>query len=372
MQKVRSKVVLLWCERYNEDLIYEKIKYGIELLGGFKSIFKEGEKILLKPNNLTSATIEEAVTTHPAVFGAACRLVKDNNFEAFYGDSPSRENPVQSLRKNGFTEVANRYNVPLADFEHGKKIVFNDGKVCKSFDIVNAIFDTDAIISLSKMKTHAFTRITGAIKNQFGCVLGFNKGVFHVKYPDASQFSRMLVDLNRYLKPRLFIMDAIVAMEGNGPRSGKPRKVNCILISKDPVALDSVFCRIINLEPAFVATIRYGKQDGLGTFHENEIELLGDPLELFYCKDFDVERKPIVSKTKRSLNIFKKVKVNENHYPRIDETVCIKCGICVDSCPLEKKALSFKNGKNNIPVYDYSLCIRCFCCQENCPQKAIK
>ena len=58
--------------------------------------------------------------------------------------------------------------------------------------------------------------------------------------------------------------------------------------------------------------------------------------------------------------------------PIIDKTKCIKCGVCVNACPLENKALNFENkDKKNPPVYDYKKCIRCFCCQEMCPQKAI-
>jgi len=31
-------------------------------------------------------------------------------------------------------------------------------------------------------------------------------------------------------------MDGIIAMEGNGPRGGTPRKINAILLSEDPIA----------------------------------------------------------------------------------------------------------------------------------------
>lgn len=68
------------------------------------------------------------------------------------------------------------------------------------------------------MKTHALERITGAVKNSYGFVYGFHKAKGHTLYPSADSFARMLVDLNQYVKPRLYIMDGIVAMEGNGTR----------------------------------------------------------------------------------------------------------------------------------------------------------
>ncbi|MBO4761953.1 MAG: 4Fe-4S binding protein, partial [Lachnospiraceae bacterium] len=57
--------------------------------------------------------------------------------------------------------------------------------------------------------------------------------------------------------------------------------------------------------------------------------------------------------------------------PMIDKSKCVKCGICVNHCPVPGKAVDFKNGKDNPPVYDYKKCIRCYCCQEMCPKHAI-
>jgi len=45
------------------------------------------------------------------------------------------------------------------------------------------------------------------------------EGEFHVKLASAIDFARMLVDLNSFLKPRLYVMDGIIAMEGNGPEA---------------------------------------------------------------------------------------------------------------------------------------------------------
>jgi hypothetical protein len=59
------------------------------------------------------------------------------------------------------------------------------------------------------------------------------KGQYHVKLPDPYDFAAMLVDINTFIKPRLYVMDGITAMEGNGPRSGKPKQLNVLLLSAD-------------------------------------------------------------------------------------------------------------------------------------------
>ncbi len=365
----KSKVALVRCESYDEEAVFAAVKKGVDLIGGLDGIVKEGEKVLLKPNNLATSKPDDAVTTHPSVFNAACRLFTEAGLAVSYGDSPGFEKPGPSLAKSGFASVAEKYRIPLADFEKGKTIDFPGGKVWKQFDIANACLDADAIVSLPKMKTHALARVTGAVKNQFGCIYGLNKAAFHVKIPNPVQFSRMLVDINLFLKPRLFIMDGIFAMEGNGPRGGTPVQMNCILVSRDPIALDSTFCRIIGLDPSFIPTNTYGKDAGLGTWLEEEIEIVGSPIAAFFSPDFNVVRKPLDNKIKKTNGFIANLFFPK---PVIEKDKCIKCGICVDSCPVEGKALAFKNGsKKEAPVYDYKKCIRCFCCQEMCPHKAI-
>ena len=90
-----------------------------------------------------------------------------------------------------------------ADFSIPAQVGFNEALIAKQLVLARAALEADGIISLAKMKTHGFMRITGAVKNQFGCVPGMRKGEFHVKMPRAEHFAAMLVDINRYLRPRL-------------------------------------------------------------------------------------------------------------------------------------------------------------------------
>ncbi|HPO48959.1 MAG TPA: DUF362 domain-containing protein [Spirochaetota bacterium] len=365
----KSKVALIRCEEYQIETVYDAIKKGINLIGGIDNFVKEGEKILLKPNILAGRKPEKATTTHPIVFEAVVKILLEKNVIITYGDSPGFDKPSVGLTKSGITEVADRYDVKQADFDSGQTIDNPNAPYGKTFEIAQGVLDADGLISLSKMKSHQLTRITGAIKNQFGCVYGINKAKYHVKLPNATMFSGMLVDLNIMLKPRLYIMDGIVAMEGNGPASGDPVKMNCILISDDPVALDATFCRMVSINPEFIPTNLYGYKAGLGVYLEENIEIVGDRLEDFVNKSFKVVRKPVKEDAfVKKLERFRNLLVSR---PVIDKNKCVKCGICVEACPVEGKAILFKNGKKNPPSYLYKKCIRCYCCQEVCPHKSI-
>jgi ferredoxin len=161
-------------------------------------------------------------------------------------------------------------------------------------------------------------------------------------------------------------------MEGNGPMNGTPRKMNLLIFSADPVALDATVCRIIGIDPKYSLTVAIGEESGLGVYAEKEIELLGDPLESFVDKGFDVDRDQIIGhKSGRGVTKFVINMVVPRPYILPDK--CIKCGVCIKACPVDPKALSWRDeNKTNPPVYQYRRCIRCYCCQELCPEGAVQ
>ncbi len=378
----RSRVVLMPCDSYEEETVYQALKTGVEALGGMGTLVGPEEKVLLKPNLVRKAKLSRAVVTHPAVMGAAARLLREAGVRKIMaGDSCGVGQATAAAAAVGMDVVLERYRVPLVDFAGMGEVPYEKGVQAKSFFVSREVMEADAIVNVCKMKTHALERITGAVKNMYGCIHGLHKAKGHTVYPNADSFARMLADLNRFLKPRLYIMDGIVAMEGNGPTSGDPVPMNVLLMSRDPVALDSVFCRLINLKPELVPTNYQGEKLGLGVWQEERVELVlatdggavgistAEAVKRFGKADFDVDRRRVRSgswvRMARFFRIFQKK-------PYVDRGKCVKCGVCVESCPVEGKALSFQNGRKEPPVYDYKKCIRCFCCQEMCPHKAIK
>ena len=380
---MKSTVVIMPCDRYDKDLIKEKIAGALETIGGPEKIIGKDEKVLLKLNLVRSAPPERAVTTHPAVAAATAELLREVGYShVSAGDSCGFGSSVKCMQSVGMAAELQAAGAKLAEFKDAVKVDFPEGVHAKSFMIASDILDADAVISVCKMKTHALEHITGAVKNQYGCVQGVNKAKGHTVYPSAESFGRMLIDLNRFVNPRLFIMDGIVAMEGNGPTSGDPVPMNLLMLSTDPVALDTVFAHLVHLDPDIVPTIFYGNQMGLGTSKKEDISLIlfedaaqeareisfQEAYECFGNPDFNVVRKRQKAKgLMGAVDIFQVFRKR----PYIVEDRCKKCGICVESCPVEGKALRFSKGRDHVPVYHYKKCIRCFCCQEMCPHKAI-
>jgi uncharacterized protein (DUF362 family)/Pyruvate/2-oxoacid:ferredoxin oxidoreductase delta subunit len=365
-----SRVALVRCSLYEEQSVREAVARGMGLLGGMQAFIRPGEKIVLKPNVLVGDAPEKLVSPHPLVFKAVAGLAQAVTPNLSYGDSSAVGKPLGNMRRAGYVEIAGAMNIPMADFESGREVSFKDSPFLKRFTLANGVLDADGLISISKLKTHGLTRITGAIKNQFGCVPGMLKVEHHLCQPNVLDFARMLVCLNLYIRPRLYIMDGITAMQGNGPRGGTAKQMNVLLFSADPVALDATVCRMIDLDPVFVPTMEPAEKWGLGTFRAEQIEIVGDALESFLQKDFDVVRSPVRPVTSSVTVGFARNLISPR--PVIDEAICKNCGTCAQHCPVSPKAVDWHNGdKSKPPTYKYERCIRCFCCQELCPEAAV-
>ncbi len=368
----KSKVALVRCLTYDEEEVFAAVGSGIELLGGVDAFAAANEQILLKPNVLAGDPPQRCVCTHPAILKAVGRIFQSTTPSVFYGDSAGHGDSQPNLATAGLTSAAEEIGLKPADFDRGRQVDFPESPQTKRFLIAGGVLAADGIVSLSKFKTHMVTRMTGAVKNLYGCIPGQTKRRYHFTYPNAFAFSQMLVALNLLLKPkmRLHIMDGVMAMEGNGPRNGDPVHIGVLLFSTDPVALDTVMCNLIELDPMRVPTSGPGGRWGLGTYKMEEIEVVGDSLSAARPGSYKVRRGPV-----RDLSAQGMLSTVDNliaQRPVLNKRRCARCGQCVEACPVQPKALDWQDGnKKQPPSYKYIRCIRCYCCQEICPEGAI-
>jgi len=375
----KSKVALVKCISYEETEVQQAVQTAIELLGGLDNVMEtrgldKKSHLVLKPNLLAKTPPEKACTTHPAVFKAVGKTLQEGGYgNLTYGDSPASPvmKPEKIAEECGLTKPAEELGIPFGDFEHGTEVEFPQGRTAKKFVICEEILAADGIINVCKMKTHQLERITGAVKNIFGFVYGINKAASHAKYPTAEIFAKMMADLNNFIPPVLHIMDGVVAMEGNGPQSGTPTQMNVILASQDPVALDTVYCHLVNLDWNLVPTNVFAASQGVGTAQNIEIITIDgiitpqEAFDRYGSGEFNVQR---AREYRGALEQVRFLKPILEKKPIVKKELCVGCGVCVDTCPVDGKAIKLVNKK---AVYEYSKCIKCYCCQEMCPKEAI-
>ena len=336
---IKSRVSVVVCASYEKEQVYRAVKCGIDALGGIGRFVAPDERILVKPNFLYPSEAEKAITTHPAVIGAVLRVLCEAGYgRVQVGDSPANGTCRAALGKLALGEDE-LYGAAIADMNEEVTVPVPNGRAAKELHLVREATETDAIIGVCKMKTHALERITGAVKNMYGLICGKRKAAGHVKYPTAYAFANMLADIHSVTPQRLHVMDAVTAMEGNGPASGNAVNMNLILISPDPVAIDTVFCRLVQLSPSLVPTNIAGSLAGLGTADADEIEVLlcengtvrsasvAETVEAYGNPKFDVVRGGEKLKTVLGLWSFL---TGGSRRPVIDPEKCVRCGICVD------------------------------------------
>jgi uncharacterized protein (DUF362 family)/Pyruvate/2-oxoacid:ferredoxin oxidoreductase delta subunit len=364
----RATVAVVACGSYERSEVESAVRRAVELVGGVGRFVRQGERILLKPNLLSAKAPERAITTHPEVARAMIGLVRDAGATPEMGDSPGGaiRGVERVWRNTGFLDLSEEAGVPLRSFEASGSEERSGAR--RAYMIAKPVLEADGVINLPKMKTHVLTLYTGAIKNMYGVVPGFMKGRLHSVAPRPVPFSRLLVDIFSLVPPRLSVMDAVVAMEGDGPSGGSPRHVGAILASADAVALDAVASGMMGYRERQVPTVRLAEDAGLGVAGLDAIDVVGDDPRALAPEGFRLPRTG-------ALNYVPDILVTVLrpfmwvHPEMSPERGCRgpACGLCVRSCPVT--AIRMVDG---IPRVDYDVCVECLCCHEVCPHDAVE
>jgi uncharacterized protein (DUF362 family)/Pyruvate/2-oxoacid:ferredoxin oxidoreductase delta subunit len=340
---------------YDYDQLKPIIFEMTEKLIGNK--IKPGSRVLIKPNMLSAARPEDAILTHPQVIRAAVEYVLQKGARVQVSDSPAIGSFEKILKQNGTTDALQGLDVTCVPF---KDILEVDiGKPYGRIEIARDAMEADVIISLPKLKTHSQMLLTLAVKNMFGCIVGFKKSQWHLRAGvDTLAFASLLVAIHQAVQPTVSIMDGIVALEGEGPgKRGIPRKIGILMGSDNSFALDMAVCQMIGVPHRNMPMLKVAQDNQLlpsleidGTLPQvSNFQLPGAENLIFGPVFFqNFLRRHTLAK------------------PVCDQPLCKLCSKCWTICPAQ--AIAETTDKIE---FDYGKCIRCYCCIEVCPYGAL-
>ncbi len=361
----KSKVSLCACSTYDENEVYCAVRKLFDDLGGITNFIKKGMVVALKPNLLLPLSPDNNATTHPELVGAIGRLVKEAGATPVVVESPggpyTKITFKKSYKVNGLTDICLKHGIELNYDTTTVKVVLDAYGRNRSFSILKPLADADFVINIPKLKTHGMMTYTGAVKNMFGAIAGTEKATHHMNTPDYNAFASNMIDICLAADPDLTIMDAIEAMEGNGPSAGTTRKLGLLMASENPFSIDMAAHDVIKLKVEDSYIMAQAVERGIPL----EYEAVGGNINDFKVSDFKIPYKKNNGFLKKNL-LNNKLLTSIKSKPVVNKEICVGCAVCKRNCPAEVITMVDKK-----PEFDYRGCIRCFCCQELCPEHAI-
>ncbi|MBN1358649.1 DUF362 domain-containing protein [Candidatus Bathyarchaeota archaeon] len=211
------------------------------------------QTIYVKPN-ISHPEYIPGVVTCPELISELVGLLRDDNSEVIVGESNGFNYPCQgAFEKTGIEDAVKKAGGSVINLSEDKvvKVNFQTSSPVKALFLPKTVLDADATVDMALMKTHEFAMYSGAIKNLFGCVPS-NRRIYLHPY-----LSEVFYRLYTVIKPQLTVMDARVAIEGNGPTKGKTVKMGLMLTSNCALATDVIACKIMGLKIDEVSYLNY-------------------------------------------------------------------------------------------------------------------
>lgn len=243
MEKLERRVIV------SEVKIHDLSRKLEEILR--KIGFRAKGKVFIKPNMCMPIYVPGAVTS-PHVLCHLVKLLRKTAEEVVVGESDGYNYSCDlAFKKTGIKAAVEGAGGKIINLSKDNLVQVNvEGLSIKKLFLPKTLFEVDSIVNVPVMKTHEFTTYSGALKNLFGLIPDRKRIFLH------PHIDEVLFALYKLTKP-VTVMDALIAMEKNGPTRGVPIKMNLILASKCPIALDLVATEIMGLDWRKISHLNY-------------------------------------------------------------------------------------------------------------------
>jgi uncharacterized protein (DUF362 family) len=238
----------------------QQVRAAIDQLGGIGKFVRRGDRVVLLPNPQGRTP---GASTNPDIVAEIVRLCLGAGAVTVTVSSchgPGRWSPTRIIAR--VEKAGGKMKYPESS-EDWITVKVPNGRARKELTIIRDAVENDVLINLPVFKQHESTGVTGTLKN----LMGFNSdsGSFH---QGETYLHQAIVDLASVIPPHLCIVDATTILIENGPfgpgRVAHPKKV---FAGTDRVALDSLCCGLLKVDPRDVLHIRLAHESGLGKMH---------------------------------------------------------------------------------------------------------
>ena len=275
----RNEIFRIYGKNYKEmtKALLEAAKLSLRI--------NKGDRVGIKPNLVAPVPAEFGATTHPEVVEGIIEYLKENGIEkitilegSWVGDKTS-----DAYEYCGYRALCEKYDIPFIDAQKEKYHTVDCGGM--DINICDAVDDIDFMINVPVIKGHGQTKITCALKNMKGLIPNTEKRLFH-----KNGLHKPVGHLALGLKQDFIVIDHICG-DLELEDGGNPIETNCVMVSLDPVLVDSYVCRLLGYETSDVEYIGVAEALGVGS----------SDLEGAVIKTLDLDSKEIISQHKASV-----------------------------------------------------------------------
>lgn len=344
--------------------------------------------IVLKPNLNNDLVALTGNSTDPRVLGALLKALRVRGYRDLTVADGSNvgvhRRGISAIRRLRIDALAELHGARVVDLneDDGEPVLLRAGARPR---VARTVRDAALLIGVPTLKTHAEAGLSCALKNQVGVCVGQDKREMH------RDLAANLHALALQVRPHLYVVDALVGMEGNGPGDGDPVRLDALLAGDDPWLVDVVAAHLVGIAPTDVSYLRHALADGtLDAALLAEVASRVTPLKRvtpapprsLLARLADA---PLLAPLKRAVRpvtdrpevaaLAYRAGVLQDVYERDDDTLRVvgrdgsSCGTCLNCasvCPtgLSREDIGVKTGLPD--------CTQCLLCAWACPQDAIR
>ncbi len=271
--------------RYEKPL--ESVRKAVDLCGGLDRLPSRA-KVFVKPNIVLWTRLTPfpkwGVITTSRVINDMVFLLKERGIDditigegtAVY-DSKDCETAAHAFETLGYGTLKRRYGVKSINvFERPFKRVDLGGGV--ELAINKDILNSDFVVNVPVMKTHAQTVVSLGIKNLKGTIDMKSRKRCHSADPEKD-LHYMISKLANRMPPSFTILDGIYTNERGPSFDGKIRRTNLLVASADVLSADKAGAAILGYQPAQVPHLVHAARDMNRTPDLFDLEIVGETIE---------------------------------------------------------------------------------------------
>lgn len=269
----KEKVIIKRVEDYDPDTVQDFVTNAINILG-----VKIKPRAFIKPNLVQATRYSEHAYTHPAVLKGVIKALKGlGTAEQILFEDCGLMVPLRyAYRKSGYKKLCREEGVRflnLAEAVHDGSIRIQDGQVHDELPIPSILAKDGLRVFVPKLKIHAQTDISGAVK----LLIGLIKRSFRL-HGHHYDLDRKIVDALAAYPPDLVVTDGI-RLGINGAGCPDPYPLNLLIASRNAVAADAAAAHMVGFDPAKIDHLRLAAEYGLGPCDLADIEIIGEDIK---------------------------------------------------------------------------------------------